>query len=138
MGIKLPVLDANEKNKEKPTLITKLITVGLIVLTILVIGAFFRNLSKLKKAKERIAEKEKEINELRKKNDEIKDRLKEISSEAYIEKQLRDNLGMSKEGEKVIVLPDEETLKGLVPEINKTEEETKLPNWKMWLDFFGF
>ncbi|BCX14376.1 MAG: hypothetical protein KatS3mg088_059 [Patescibacteria group bacterium] len=138
MGLRFSSLEIDERGGRRSAFVPKLITIGLLILSILIIGAFFRNFSKLKKAKEKIAEKEREINDLKKKNEEIKNRLKEISSDSYIEKQLRDSLGMSKEGEKVVVLPDEETLKSFVPNIYTKEEVTEQTNWKKWLDFFGF
>lgn len=138
MGLGFSSLKIDKEGRKKPTFAAKLISIGLFILSILIIGAFFRNFSKLKKAKEKIAEKEREVNDLKKKNEENKNRLKEISSDSYIEKQLRDSLGMSKDGEKVIVLPDEETLKSFVPNIPQTVGVVEEPNWKKWLDFFGF
>lgn len=84
-------------------------------------------------------ERQKYLDELRKENESIKNRLNEITSDRYIEKQLRDNLSMSKEGEIVVVLPEKETLMDLVPrKETKSSVEKSFPNWRKWLSYFNF
>ncbi|MDP3994252.1 MAG: hypothetical protein Q8P91_00270, partial [bacterium] len=62
----------------------------------------------------------------------------EAKKQEYIEKQLRDKLGLSKEGETIVVLPDADTLRKLVPPIPGEEEILPDPNWKKWLKLFNF
>ncbi len=43
---------------------------------------------------------------------------------------------MAKEGEIIIVLPDEEILGTLAPNLEEEEEALPDPNWKKWLKLF--
>lgn len=139
MGIKILGFLKSDKSREESPWFKKLLLFGFLFLTILTVGAFFNNFSRLKKAEEKIEEKKRRIEELRKENESIKNRLKEITSEAYIEKQLRDNLAMAKKGEVVVVLPDEDTIRSLVPKIDfGGDEAVSLTNWRKWLLFFNF
>jgi hypothetical protein len=69
-------------------------------------------------------------------NAELGKRLAEVKSQDYIEKQLRDKLGLAKPGEIVVVMPDADTLRKLAPK--PVEEEAVLPDptWKKWLRLF--
>jgi len=119
--------------------IRKLLLIFVLILVFLVFLAFWRNLVRLKQAQEALSEKEKTLVELRKENELAKKRLEEMSTNEYIEKQLRDNLMMQKEGEVIVVLPDEATLRSLAPVIPQPEDEPGFkPNWRLWLEKFKF
>jgi len=108
-----------------------------VVLLFVMLGiSLFGNISKISEADKKIKAKEAQVEKLRQENGEIKKRLEGVTSETYIEKQLRDSLGLSKEGEIVIVLPDKETLKSLAPKLEEEEDTLPDPNWKMWLKLF--
>ena len=111
---------------------------GLILLFFVLILclSLIRNLSRISTAKRRITEKQTELNKLKKETEDAKKRLDEVSSDMYIEKQLRDTLGLTKEGETVIVLPDEEILKSLAPKLDDEQETLPDPNWKRWTKLF--
>jgi cell division protein FtsB len=136
MGINYqPLLKGNNK---KPWF-SKFLFFGFSIITILVVISLFNNFSKLRKAEKKMEERQKYLDELRKENESIKNRLNEITSDRYIEKQLRDNLSMSKEGEIVVVLPEKETLMDLVPrKETKSSVEKSFPNWRKWLSYFNF
>ena len=103
---------------------------------ILLIVSLARNVIRILKAGERVGEAEKRVEKLKVENEELKKRLETVGSEEYIEKQLRDNLGLAKEGETIVVLPDEETLRALAPRVEEEEETLPDPNWRKWLKLF--
>lgn len=108
-----------------------------VVLLFITLGlSLLGNISKISEADKKIKAKEVQVEKLRQENEEIKKRLEGVTSEVYVEKQLRDSLGLSKEGEIVIVLPDKETLKSLAPKLEEEEDALPDPNWKMWLKLF--
>lgn len=107
-----------------------------IVLTALFVLSLIRNFSKIGGAKKRIEAAEERVEKLREENEEAKKRLAEVKGEEYIEKQLRDKLGLAKEGEIVIVLPDEETLRKIAPSVSEEEDVLPDPTWKKWLKLF--
>jgi cell division protein FtsB len=91
-----------------------------------------RNVIRILRAGEKVQEAEGRVEKLKKEQEELKKRLETIGSDEYIEKQLRDNLGLAKEGEVVVVLPDEETLRALAPRFEQEDETLPDPNWKKW------
>jgi cell division protein FtsB len=107
-----------------------------IALVILFVISLIRNFSKIGGAKKRIEAAEARVEKLREENEEAKKRLAEVKGEEYIEKQLRDKLGLAKEGEIVIVLPDEETLRKIAPSLPEEEDVLPDPVWKKWLKLF--
>ncbi len=98
--------------------------------------SLIRNIAKVQEAKERLKEKEAYIEEIRKENEKLSQRVEIFKSEEFVEGQLRDKLGLAKEGETIIVLPDEETIKKLAPRDEKEEEILPDPNWKKWFKLF--
>lgn len=109
----------------------------LLVIFIIMLGAsFVRNISRIVSIERRVKEKEERVERLKEKKKKLKKRLEEVTSDSYIEKQLRDSLGLVKKGEIVIVLPDKEVLRSLAPEIEEEEDVLPDPNWKKWLNLF--
>lgn len=105
-------------------------------LGLLFILSLARNVSKIARAGKRIDKAESRVEKLRKENEEMQRRLAEVRGEEYIEKQLRDKLGLAKEGEIVVVLPDEETLRKIAPSVPEEEDVLPDPTWKKWLHLF--
>lgn len=108
----------------------------LIILTLILIVGLAQNVVRMKKASQRVLEAEMRVEKVRRENEELRAKLNEVQGEEYIEKQLRDKLGLAKEGEIVIVLPDEETLRKFAPREVEEEETLPDPNWKRWLKLF--
>lgn len=100
--------------------------------------SFFRNLTKSFQVQRKIQEEERKVEALKSENERLKRESEKVMSGVYIEKQLRDRLGLAKEGEYVVVLPDEETLKRLAPKIEEEEEILPEPNWKKWYKLFFY
>jgi cell division protein FtsB len=117
--------------------IKKYINYLLILFVFLTLLGLARSINKARQVREMIKEKQEKVDKLNKENEEFKKRLKEVTSDEYIEKQLRDSLGLAKEGEIVVVLPDKETLKALAPHIEEEEDSLPDPNWKRWVHLFG-
>ena len=102
----------------------------------LLIISLMRNIAKTVAAQKRIQKEEARVESLRVENEKLRERLEKETSEAYIEKQMRDKLGLAKEGETIVILPDEETLKKLAPTLPVEEDTLPAPNWKKWLNLF--
>lgn len=108
----------------------------LILLFILLMISLTRNIFRVLGAGERIERARDRVEKLKKDNEELERKLAEIQSQEFIEKQLRDKLGLAKEGEVVIVLPDEEILRKLAPRQEEEEETLPDPTWRKWLKLF--
>lgn len=84
-----------------------------------------------------VIEREKErIEELKKENAKLEEDLLRVKSAEYVEKQLRDKLGLARTGEIVLVLPDAETLKKLAPRLEEEEDILPDPPWRRWMNLF--
>lgn len=95
-----------------------------------------RNVVRIKNAQGRVERIKERVEKLQKENEGLQVKVEEAKKQEYIEKQLRDKLGLSKEGETIVVLPDADTLRKLVPPIPEEEETLPDPNWKKWLKVF--
>lgn len=108
---------------------------------IIILSGFFifslaKNITSTKDSLKRIEKKEREVAELGEKNKKLEETINEVKGEAFIEKQIRDQLGLAREGEIVLVLPEDEFLKKLVPKIPEEEGELPDPVWRKWYKLF--
>lgn len=99
--------------------------------------SLIKSISKVNQAKKRVASAKAKVEKLGQENEKLEVELKKMQSDEFSQKQLRDKLGLAKEGEIVVVLPDKEVLKGLVPEIPEEEDVLPDPIWKRWFKLFG-
>ncbi len=106
------------------------------LVAILLIFSLVRNLIKISEVRKSIAREQGRVEKLKAENRRLSEELAKTQSDEFIEKQLRDNLGLAKAGEIVLVLPDEETLRKLAPQIPEEEVVLPDPNWKKWLKLF--
>ncbi len=107
-----------------------------IVFLFVLSGSFIKSIKRDHQAKLLIQKTENKLQKAKKENEELESTLEFTQSEQFIEEQLRNKLGLAKEGEIVLVLPDDETLKKLAPTIPEEQEEKPLPNWKKWMNLF--
>jgi cell division protein FtsB len=113
-----------------------IVVVGLLIVLVLFFS-LLRSYKNLKNSNKEIAGAQKKVDDLANENISLDQRLGEVKSQEYIEKELRDKLGLAKENEIVVVLPDEEVLKKYAPEIDNAGELPPDPNWKKWARLFG-
>lgn len=112
----------------------KLALLGLMVFLSI---SLLRGTIKIFEAKERVKREKEKTEKLAVEQEVLKEKLSFVQSPEYIEKNLRDKLGYSKEGEIILVLPDAETLKKLAPELPEEENVLPDPPWKKWAHLFG-
>lgn len=112
---------------------SRYISLGVLVFLVL---SLLGNISRIKEVGLKIEKEEERVHKLQKENEELRKNLEITKSEEFIEKQLRDNLGLAKDGEIVVILPDAETVKKFAPREDEDEQITLNPNWKKWLELF--
>ena len=127
-------------NKPKEDFLKKVLSKFGVFIALFLILIFsislIRNVTKILDAKRRIKEEGEKVKALEAENEEIRRKIEDVKSQEYLEKQMRDKLGLAKEGEIVVVLPDEETLRKLVPKEEEEKETLPDPTWKKWLKLF--
>jgi len=112
---------------KKDQFFSKLIfLVGLLLLWSLV-----RGFLGFRKAYRRVDEAKEVLEAEETRNLKLDEKLKEVQKEDYIERTIRNELNMQKEGETVVVLPNSEKVQ--VFDTNQPVEEEK-KNWMKWLD----
>lgn len=117
----------------------KFLFLAFLGLTIFVFLSFWNSFLNFKQAEKRVEEKKRYIEGLKKEKENLENKVREIKSEAYIEKRLRDDLSMAKEGEIIVVLPEDEVIRSLsTKKDSEVGGKLDLPNWRKWLIFFGF
>ncbi len=95
-----------------------------------------KNLFKVYDIRKSIEREKQKIAKLQAEQEELKRQTAKVEGSEFIEKQLRDKLGLAKPGEVVLVLPDEDSLRKLAPHIPEEEQTLPEPNWKRWLKLF--
>lgn len=117
--------------------ITKIINLIFVFVSLSIALSLVRNILQSKNADEKLTEAQARLDGLKQQQEELKAELTQVLSKEFQEKQARDQLGLAKEGEIVLVLPDENVLRALSPR-NKPQEKLTLPdpNWKQWLKLF--
>lgn len=104
----------------------------IIALSISLVNSVLR----MKRTNLEILEKEKRVREMESKEENLQNRLNEVKSMDFMEQQLRDNLGLSKDGEIVVILPPEDVVRSYAPKFEEEEEALPDPTWKKWLKLF--
>ena len=78
---------------------------------------------------QKVQEAEDRLLELRKENEVLKNELKYKESGEFAEKEIRDKLGLVKEGEAIVVLPREP-----IDQPQESSDKSTKPNWQKWRD----
>lgn len=104
-----------------------------ICLILLLIFNVSKDVYRLMNAGQRLEDAEKNLAKIIEENEKLKKQQKESKNDYYLEKEIRDKLGMAKPDETVVILPEELELTD-----NQLGEEKKenLPNWEKWLNVF--
>ena len=98
--------------------------------------SLYRNISKIKAADLRIEQARGRVDKLKKENERLEAELNKVQSVQFVEKQIRDKLGLAKEGEIIVILPEDEILRKLAPKTVEEESVLPDPNWRIWLNLF--
>lgn len=107
-----------------------------IVVAVIFLISLVNNIYRTFGIKKEVAKTEARLERVRAENAELERRLAEVKSQEYIEKQIRDKLGLAKPGEIVVVMPEAEVLRKLAPPVPEEEEFLPDPTWKKWLHLF--
>jgi cell division protein FtsB len=98
--------------------------------------SLFGNIKRIREADAEISKAQINVENISRENQDIQNRLETMRSETFIEKQLRDTLGLAKEGEIIVILPDDEIVRKFAPEVEEVEDVLPDPNWRKWAKLF--
>jgi len=104
---------------------------------ILMLGAsVIRNFGRLSRVKSEIQREQERVEAMKRENEELAKRLAETQKPEFVEREVRNKLGLVREGEAVVILPDEDTLRKLAPNLSTEPQTLPDPNWRRWLELF--
>jgi cell division protein DivIC len=106
----------------------KIAALGIIIFLLIVIRNLIMSISSLS-GETTVTSLKSELDEKKKENAFLKQQLKNVQTEAFIEQEARNKLGLVKEGEYIVLLPPPEE------EQQKAKIKDK-PNWQKWWDLF--
>lgn len=89
-----------------------------------------RTIVELWQRREVVGVRKQELTKIKAENVSLQDKLTDMGSDAYLERIARNQLGMIKDGETIIMLP-EGAVQG-----RADGEEKNIPNWKKWWRLF--
>src|SRR3989339_2001789 len=99
-----------------------------VVIFLILVSSLIKSLKRINEGKALVKRNEAKLEKIQKENERLEEQLKIIQSDEFVEKQLRNKLGLVKEGEIVIVLPEDDIVKKLSPVIPEEEEIKPKPN----------
>lgn len=105
-----------------------------IIFSLILIINFSKDLWQLLGRRDRINQAEEKLTEAKIDNQELKAQKNQYQQEEFFESEARNKLLMAKEGEVVVILPEE--LKDLKDEVVEQTEPVELPVWRQWLEIF--
>lgn len=108
----------------------------IIALSIFLFISVFKSFAHVKRAEERLDSARERVVNLESEKMRLQSELERSQSEEFIETQLRNQLNLAREGEIVIVLPDEEFLRSLAPEDEPENQGELVQIWKKWVILF--
>lgn len=112
---------------------------NLVLVLVLIIGVFLANNSlrkiiSFRQAADSVKTEQERLEKLRTENESLKKELSFKKSDQFAEEEIRDKLGLAKEGEMVVILPNE----GNDERPTTNDQRSNKPNWVKWRRvFFG-
>ena len=99
-------------------------------------SSLIKSITRIRQGDEIIKKTENRLNNLNEENKKLEKQVEIVSSPEYAERQLRDKLGLVKEGEVVLILPEPGIVKKLAPNIDFNEKMPLKPNYMKWIVLF--
>jgi len=114
----------------------KLFGLAIWILAFLLLISTVKNIQKVADINNAVRTEKTKVEKMQEENAQLAAQIAQTQGDAYIEKQIRDKLGLAKPGEAIVVLPDADILRQLAPQIPVEENTLPDPNWKKWMKLF--
>jgi cell division protein FtsB len=95
-----------------------------------------KNVIRTNQIREQIEAEKVKIAKIQAENDKLASEVANTQSAEFIEREMRNKLGLGKEGEAIVVLPDPDALRKLAPVIPVEVDTLPDPNWRKWVHLF--
>jgi len=124
------------KSKNLPDWLKKALGWGTWILIVLLLVSTIRNVQRVKGIRSQVEKEEQKVAKMQAENAQLEEQIAVAEGTNFIEKQIRNKLGLVKPGEAIVVLPDVEILKKMAPQIVTEEDVLPDPIWRKWLKLF--
>ena len=114
----------------------KLIGMATWILVLFLLISTIKNIGRVGNINTAVQKEKEKIEKMKEENIRLEAEIAQTQGEAFIEKQIRDKLGLAKAGEAIVILPDSEILMKLAPQIPVEQNFLPDPNWKKWMKLF--
>lgn len=114
----------------------KLVGYGIWFLIVLLAISGIRSVANASRVKAQIKAEQDKVLKMRLENIELEKRIALTQGGDFIDREIRNKLGLVKNGEVVVVLPDVEILRQLAPPEVENKDTLPDPNWKKWGKLF--
>ncbi len=114
----------------------KLIPGLIIIFSLYLIVSLSREIFDLVQKEKIIGKEQLKLEQLKVETQVFKEQLDYVQSGEFVEKEAREKLGMTREGETVVILPED--FEEMVEQSQGAVDPAEIPNWKQWLGLFGF
>jgi cell division protein FtsB len=114
----------------------KLIGIATWVLVLFLIISTVKNIGRVGSINSAVQKEKEKIEKMKEENVRLEAEIAQTQGEAFIEKQIRNKLGLAKVGESVVILPSSEILIKLAPQMPVEQNFLPDPNWKKWMKLF--
>ena len=114
----------------------KIMGYGAWVLAVILLISTVRNIERVISIRNDVEKERQKVAKMEADNTTLQAQIAQAQGSDFIEKQIRDKLGLVKPGEAIVVLPDDNILRKLAPQVIEEEETLPDPNWKKWEKLF--
>ncbi len=109
---------------------------AILVLILILALSVFKNVSRDIQISNQIEAEKAKIAKMQAENKRLEEELLQTQNQNFIEKEIRNKLGLGKSGEAIVVLPDADTLRSLAPKTTVEVDTLPDPNWVKWKKLF--
>ena len=95
-----------------------------------------KNVNRVFTIRREVLEERQKVEKMQNDNAKLQSQVAEAQGTEFIEKQIRDKLGLTKAGEAIVVLPDESIIRSLAPPLTTSNDVLPDPNWVKWKKLF--
>lgn len=103
---------------------------------VILASSLVKSIKRIKIGDDVIEKTKVKIEKTEEENKRLSEQLQITQSEEFMEKQLRDKMGLAKEGEILLVLPEANIVRKLSPQIPDEEEAKPKTNLQKWIELF--
>jgi cell division protein FtsB len=113
-----------------------LLSYAIWILVIMLLVSTVKNINRVIGIRKQVEVEKQKVEKMQADNAAIQTQIAQAQGQDYIDKQIRDKLGLTKDGEAVVVLPEESVVRSLAPPETIDTETLPDPNWKKWKKLF--